>query len=69
MSFHWYLHHGPKQTVRDYMITETERIGPWFQRHWFSGKRFVVPNVFFGNAGETERKVMRSGQHTVDTPD
>lgn len=61
MSFHWYLHRGPKATVRDFLILETKRLGPWFLRHWFMD-RWPLPKVSFPkNSGETERKVMHSG--------
>jgi len=66
MSFHWYLHRGPKATVRDYLILETERLGPWFVKHWFMDRRFLHELPFPKNASETERKVMPSG-HSLDT--
>ena len=61
MSFNWYLHRGPNATVRDYLIVETERLGPWFLNNWCNGIRFMRNEPFPKNAGETERKVICSG--------
>ena len=62
MSFNWYLHRGPNATVRDYLILESERLGPCKTNFSEYAGKWDWIQLFPKNMGETKRIPSDSSQ-------